>query len=301
MNHAHQPQSAKISNLLYLRELNKGFSFQKEKDTPYFSKNDPQNNNNRFVFNLETSEIEAKPTIRLVHYINNNGQHNTYPAFVIELKAQSVGIAIVQMKNDESKNLHCHIDILPFNSLIDIAEPEHGSKILGVDTRKARIVLKMDIMISQSETGEALYDVHDVDVQSLEGLITSDEITDLKNKLESPTAKFIAHYIHEVHPDISSEYQDNTISLVAEGTAPQPSNDQLTGMLSPNLAAGSLALATLYQSMAHSTGIMFENAISNQNQQNALAQAAANQGVMQIYSLDTVADAISIAKMLGME
>ncbi|ASK32713.1 antirepresssor protein RebB [Chryseobacterium sp. T16E-39] len=72
-------------------------------------------------------------------------------------------------------------------------------------------------------------------------------------------------------------------------------------MLSPNLAAGSLALATLYQSMAHSTGIMFENAISNQNQQNALAQAAANQGVMQIYSLDTVADAISIAKMLGME
>jgi hypothetical protein len=55
-------------------------------------------------------------------------------------------------------------------------------------------------------------------------------------------------------------------------------------------------MGNLYQAMAHSTGILFQNAVSAQNQQNILAQAATTQGVMQIYSIDTVADAISITK-----
>ncbi|WP_265427920.1 RebB family R body protein [Chryseobacterium sp. YIM B08800] len=63
--------------------------------------------------------------------------------------------------------------------------------------------------------------------------------------------------------------------------------------------APAMALGNVYQSAAHSTGLMFENAVAAQQQQNTLAQAAANQGVMQIYSLDTVSDAISIAKMLN--
>jgi hypothetical protein len=63
--------------------------------------------------------------------------------------------------------------------------------------------------------------------------------------------------------------------------------------------APAMALGNVYQSAAHSTGIMFENAVNTQNQQNILGQAATTQGVMQIYSLDTVADAISIAKLLN--
>ena len=63
--------------------------------------------------------------------------------------------------------------------------------------------------------------------------------------------------------------------------------------------APAIALGNVYQTAAHSTGIMFENAVNNQNQQNNLGQAATTQGVMQIYSLDTVADAISIARMLN--
>ena len=61
--------------------------------------------------------------------------------------------------------------------------------------------------------------------------------------------------------------------------------------------APAMAMGTLYQSMAHSTGIMFENAVNNQNQQNILAQAATTQGVMQIYSVDTIADATAVADM----
>ncbi|KFF19198.1 MULTISPECIES: RebB family R body protein [Chryseobacterium] len=59
-----------------------------------------------------------------------------------------------------------------------------------------------------------------------------------------------------------------------------------------------MALSNVYQAAAHSTGIMFENAVNTQNQQNILGQAATTQGIMQIYSMDTVADAVSIAKIL---
>jgi hypothetical protein len=60
-----------------------------------------------------------------------------------------------------------------------------------------------------------------------------------------------------------------------------------------------MAISNVYQTAAHSTGIMFENAVNTQNQQNLVTQAATTQGVTQIYSKDTIADAISIAKILN--
>ncbi|QNH16044.1 RebB protein [Xanthomonas sp. GW] len=55
--------------------------------------------------------------------------------------------------------------------------------------------------------------------------------------------------------------------------------------------APAFAMGSIYQSLAHSSGILYENAVASQQQQNTLAQAANNQGVMQIYSLDTTAAA----------
>ena len=40
------------------------------------------------------------------------------------------------------------------------------------------------------------------------------------------------------------------------------------------------------------------NAVSNQNLQNMTAQAFTTQGVMQVYSVDTISDAIAVARML---
>ncbi|WP_394666020.1 RebB family R body protein [uncultured Chryseobacterium sp.] len=79
-------------------------------------------------------------------------------------------------------------------------------------------------------------------------------------------------------------------------------NDQITDAVTQTnvkVLGEAPAMGNLYQSMAHSTGILFQNAVSAQNQQNILAQAATTQGVMQIYSIDTVADAISITKILN--
>jgi hypothetical protein len=58
-----------------------------------------------------------------------------------------------------------------------------------------------------------------------------------------------------------------------------------------------MAMGSIYQTMAHSTGILFENAVSAQQQQNTLALAAANQGVLQIYSVDSTAAAGATEKV----
>jgi hypothetical protein len=81
-------------------------------------------------------------------------------------------------------------------------------------------------------------------------------------------------------------------------------NEQITDAVTQSnvkvvAEAPAIALGNVYQTAAHSTGIMFENAVNTQNQQNILGQAATTQGVMQIYSIDTVSDALSIAKMLN--
>jgi hypothetical protein len=62
--------------------------------------------------------------------------------------------------------------------------------------------------------------------------------------------------------------------------------------------APAIALGNVYQTAAHATGIMFENAVNAQQQQNILGQAATNQGVTQVYNIDTGADAIAVAKIL---
>ena len=83
---------------------------------------------------------------------------------------------------------------------------------------------------------------------------------------------------------------------------PTAVNDQVTDAVTQSnvkvIAEGpAFAMGSLFQASAHSTGILFENAIASQQQQNTLALAAANQGVMQIYSLDTTAAAGATEKV----
>lgn len=73
---------------------------------------------------------------------------------------------------------------------------------------------------------------------------------------------------------------------------PTAVNDQITDSITQSnvkvvAESPAIAMGSIYQSLAHSTGILFESAVSAQQQQATLAMAAANQGVMQIYSLDT--------------
>ena len=62
-------------------------------------------------------------------------------------------------------------------------------------------------------------------------------------------------------------------------------------------SAPATAMGSVYQTMAHSTGILFANAISSQQQQNTLSRTANNAGLMQIYSVDTMATAAAAEKV----
>jgi hypothetical protein len=83
---------------------------------------------------------------------------------------------------------------------------------------------------------------------------------------------------------------------------PTPVNDQITDAVTQaNVKvvgdAPAMAMGAIYQSLAHSSGILFENATSSQQQLAIASQAATNQGVIQIYSVDTMAGAVSTAKV----
>jgi hypothetical protein len=61
--------------------------------------------------------------------------------------------------------------------------------------------------------------------------------------------------------------------------------------------APAMAMGAIFQSLAHSTGILYENATSSQQQLAIAGQAATNQGVIQIYSVDTMAGAVAASKL----
>jgi len=83
---------------------------------------------------------------------------------------------------------------------------------------------------------------------------------------------------------------------------PTAVNDQITDSVTQaNVKvlgdAPAMAMGAMYQSLAHSTGILYENATSAQQQLAISAQAATNQGVIQLYSVDTMAGAVATSKV----
>ena len=61
--------------------------------------------------------------------------------------------------------------------------------------------------------------------------------------------------------------------------------------------APAMAMGAMYQALSHSTGILFENAVSSQQQLGIASQAATNQGVIQIYSVVPMAAAVATSKI----
>jgi hypothetical protein len=74
-----------------------------------------------------------------------------------------------------------------------------------------------------------------------------------------------------VNPSITDAVTQANVKVLADGPA--------------------VAMGTIYQSLAQATGLMFQNAVTTQNSQNILQQAGTTQGIIQIYSVDTLSDA----------
>ncbi|WP_417457090.1 RebB family R body protein [Kordiimonas sp.] len=79
-------------------------------------------------------------------------------------------------------------------------------------------------------------------------------------------------------------------------------NDQITDSVTQaNVKvlgdAPAMAMGAIYQSLAHSTGILYENATAAQQQLAIAAQASTNQGVIQVYSIDSMAAGVATSKV----
>jgi hypothetical protein len=148
------------------------------------------------------------------------------------------------IKLEEHQTFFCNVRILPLNTLSDIAEPEIDSKLLTVNLEKSKCILKTDITITASNTGEALYAVHDVDVNAISDLVTPAEIVELKRELEFQGAKLIAHYFQEILDIIVNESPANTgkLPVIPDEYILNLPNDQLKEMLSANAISGCIAI-----------------------------------------------------------
>ncbi|MBL4614623.1 MAG: RebB family R body protein [Magnetovibrio sp.] len=83
---------------------------------------------------------------------------------------------------------------------------------------------------------------------------------------------------------------------------PTPMNGMITDAVTQTNVkvlgdAPAMAMGAIYQSLSHSTGILFENAVSSQQQLGIASQAATNQGVIQIYAIAPMAAAVATSKI----
>lgn len=243
MNYSNETKPAKILNLRTLKELNESFYLTRNADSNYFSIKKPENNSDRAVFGLQTSDYNIAPTIRPVICVNKSKRYNSYQCFAVEPKDKSTGIAVIMIKLEDQYNFMCNVRTLPLNSLSDIADPEADTKFLTVNLERSKCVLKTDITITASNTGEPMYAVHDVDVNAINDLVTQSEIVELKRELEFQGAKLIAHYFQEILEIIASENPaGGKTPLIPDNYIMNLPPDQLKEMMAANAIAGCLCL-----------------------------------------------------------
>lgn len=220
MNYSSVTKPAKILNLESLDDLNERLYLLKSNEISYLDtkSSEPkktEHNSERFVFNLQTSDINIQPSLRLVNCIGRVGKrYNHFQSFVVEPKDKSTGIAVIMVKLDDPKVFYCNVRILPLTTLNEIAVPDYDSKLLTINLERSKCVLKADITITPSNTGEAQYSVHDVDVSAISDLVTQDEMVALKRELEFQASKLIAHYFQEILSIIVNEVPSGSKSLI---------------------------------------------------------------------------------------
>ena len=243
MSYSNELRPAKILNFPSLKELNESLHFTRNSDAEFFSKK-TDNNSGRFTFSLATSDVNIKPFIRQVICKNKGKSYNNYLSFLIEPKIKSMGIVVIMIKLEDQQTLFCNVRILPLSSLSDIAEPENDAQLLRVNLEKSKCILKTDITIVASNTGEALYAVLDVDVKAISDLVTPNKMVELKRELEFQGSKLIAHYFQEILENLINENPANPgeVSLIPDDYLLNIPDERLKEMITANTIAGCIAL-----------------------------------------------------------
>lgn len=148
-----------------------------------------------FFYELQTANNENSPTIRPVKV--NGGKQYT-GSFLIEPNLGARGVAIVMYKEvlvDKVTQVYCNVRVLPYSTTGDIISSNGKSSILVVDLPKNDIV-KLNITLTPSNTGEILYKTHKTKVSLTH--INPDDKNALTRELEFELAKMTAHIMGSI-------------------------------------------------------------------------------------------------------
>ena len=82
-----------------------------------------------------------------------------------------------------------------------------------------------------------------------------------------------------VSPQITDAITNTNVKLVGEAPA--------------------MAMGLNYLNAFHASGMMYHNMVNSQHNQLLLAQSSTTQGIIQIYSTDTIANAVAMARFMN--
>ncbi len=222
------PPLSYLTNSIYLSKTQEDYNLSgthmSEVDAnPHSDQDEVQS---EFFYSLETANTSIAPTVRPVEV---KGKLDFTQCFLIEPTLNSTGVAVVMIK--EFKNtVYCNIRVLPYSKVGEITSTSKGSSKLVVNFPKTDIV-KLNVTLVPSNTGEGLYKTHKTEVQ-LEN-ITPDTQVGLTRELEFEVAKFasqICASMLEIVPDkeskVSSEFTSHYVV-----SFPEPENVVLPELL----------------------------------------------------------------------
>ena len=109
----------------------------------------------------------------------------------------------------------------------------------------------------------------------MEGLLPPEPMADHQTVAQKETDPPLNAMLVMVNPQVTDAVTQSNVKVVGDSPA--------------------IAMGTIYQSLAHSGGLEFEDSINAQSQQDMLGQAGTTQGLIRVYNVDPVSGALTLA------
>lgn len=182
------------------------------------------NTDTGFCYQLETANSTVAPTVRPVDV---KGKESYKYNFLIEPKLGATGVAVVmfqEAKINGTSMVHCNIRVLPFStcSQLHSIKNETGKLVIDIPTEG---VVKLNVTIAPSNTGEVLYKTQKTDLV-LTGITEADKVI-LSRELNFEISKLVAQISGSMLQIIPSK-EENKSGFTSNYAALLPNVDSTT-------------------------------------------------------------------------
>lgn len=144
-----------------------------------------------FYYALETANPAVCPTVRPVSVI---GKKEFTNCFLIEPALGATGITVLMFAESQANGIneiYCNLRVLPYSTFMEVLDSKQSTStaVPGINIPKTDVI-KLNVTLTPSDTGEALYRTNSCEV-NLETTGENDKIA-LAREFEFELAKFVA-------------------------------------------------------------------------------------------------------------